>query len=390
VETLPSLPSPRTGAAATSLDNSIFLAGGADEDGACLHEFLRLTLNESGNSGWESLKRWNGPPRSGGVMVGQRGGEYGQVWLFGGNGEQGPLDDMYVYDPRKAVWIAGETPPPTALTETPALAMGQSHILFLGGSFLAFHTITDRWTQLTGMAAEFEKTVGAIPFKEGILVAGTRKGGNAWEGLEIQWAETVPEIRHFSAVDTVVLVLYLAALISIGIYCAKRKGTSHDYFLAGQNIPWWAAGLSLMATQVSAIGFMAVPAKTYATNWLYFTGVFTWFFAVPIVTVAFIPFFRRLNVITAYEYLEHRFNPAVRVYAALIFSLVQLGRMAVVLYLPALALSSVTDLQLHWCIITMGVLATVYTVAGGMAAVVWTDVVQAVVLLGGAILCIIS
>ncbi len=193
---------------------------------------------------------------------------------------------------------------------------------------------------------------------------------------------------HFGPLDYVALGVYLGALVLVGLYFARREKTSHDFFLAGGRIPWWAAGLSLMATQVSSIGFMAVPAKAYATDWAYFTGVFTCFLVVPIVTRAYIPFFRRLGVTSAYEYLEKRFHLVVRLLGTTVYSLLQLGRMAVVLYLPALALSTVTGLNVYGCILIMGVLCTLYTVAGGIEAVVWTDVIQAILLIGGALVCV--
>src|SRR5690606_30918590 len=137
-------------------------------------------------------------------------------------------------------------------------------------------------------------------------------------------------------------------------YFAKNGKNTDDFFLGGKRIPWWAAGLSLMATQVSAIGFMATPAKTFATDWLYFAGVATWFIVVPIATLIFIPFFCKLNITSAYEYLEVRFNLLVRVLAALLYCLLQLGRIAIVLYLPALALSAVVGLDVWVCIAIMG------------------------------------
>lgn len=145
-----------------------------------------------------------------------------------------------------------------------------------------------------------------------------------------------------------------------------------------------------MATQVSSIGFMAIPAKAYDTDWAYFTGVFTWFVVVPIVIYGFIPFYRKLQVTSAYEYLERRFNYTIRLFAASLYCLFQLiGRMGIILYLPALALSEVTGISTINCILIMGILSTIYTVLGGMEAVIWTDVLQAIVLFGGALLCIV-
>ncbi|MDP6367964.1 MAG: sodium/solute symporter, partial [Planctomycetota bacterium] len=110
---------------------------------------------------------------------------------------------------------------------------------------------------------------------------------------------------------------------------------------------------------------------------------------IVLVIYCFVPLFRRLEVTTAYEYLEARFSLAVRVLASAIFILFQLGRMGIVLLLPAIALSAVTGIDTYLCIGLMGLLATVYTVMGGIAAVIWTDVLQVFVLIGGALLCLV-
>jgi len=168
----------------------------------------------------------------------------------------------------------------------------------------------------------------------------------------------------------------------------RDKGDQDAYFRGGKRIPWWAAGLSLVATQVSAIGFVAIPAKTFATDWTYFAGIASWFIVAPIVTWKFIPMYQRLNVTTAYEYLEIRFDFVMRALISVLFMINQVTRAAVVLYLPAIALSAVTGIDKIWCIVAMGGVTTVYTVLGGMQTVIWTDVLQAVALLGGALLCV--
>ena len=195
-------------------------------------------------------------------------------------------------------------------------------------------------------------------------------------------------VSHFGAFDYALLLAYLATIIAIGAYFSLREKTSNDYFLAGGRVPWVVAGLSMMASQVSSIGFMAVPAKSYATDWAYYTGVITWFMVVPIVTRAYIPFFRRLNVTSAYEYLEERFHLSVRLCGTVIYSILQLGRLAIVLYLPALALSTVSGIDKSYCIILTGVVCTSYVMAGGIEAIVWLDALQAILLIGGALLCI--
>ena len=192
----------------------------------------------------------------------------------------------------------------------------------------------------------------------------------------------------FGWMNYVTLGIYLVLTLVVGLYFAGREKTTDDFFLGGRRVPWWAAGLSIFGTQLSAITFMAIPAKAYGTNWSYIFNHVTIVMVAPIVVFFYLPFFRRLRLTTAYEYLEMRFNVAVRLFGAAAFCLMQLGRMGIVLYLPAIALSTVTDLNIYVSILIMGVLCTVYTAFGGIEAVIWTDVFQVAVLLGGALLCI--
>ena len=152
---------------------------------------------------------------------------------------------------------------------------------------------------------------------------------------------------------------------------------------------WWAAGISIFGTQLSAITFMAIPAKVYATDWVYILAQAAIIIVAPIIVFLYLPFFRRLNITTAYEYLEKRFNAALRLLGGIAFCLMQLGRMGIVLYLPAIALATVTDFNVYTCILVMGVFCTIYTVLGGIEAVIWTDVLQVIVLMGGALLCVV-
>jgi SSS family transporter len=183
-----------------------------------------------------------------------------------------------------------------------------------------------------------------------------------------------------------VLIAYFVVLVGMGVYFSRRENTTDDYFLAGGRIPWWAAGISIFGTQLSAITFMAIPAQAYATNWVYILAQASIVLIAPVIVYAYLPFFRRLEVTTAYEYLGRRFNPSVRLFGSAAFVLLQLGRMAIVLFLPAIALSAASGINIYLSILFMGVLSTVYTVLGGIEAVVWSDVLQVVVLMGGAIL----
>jgi SSS family solute:Na+ symporter len=182
----------------------------------------------------------------------------------------------------------------------------------------------------------------------------------------------------------VVLGCYLAVLVGVGAYFAKREKSTDDFFLAGRRIPFWAAGLSIFGTQLSAITYLAMPARAYATDWSLLPLNIGILAVAPLVVFVYIPLFRRLNITTAYEYLEKRFHVSIRVFGSLSFIAFQLGRMGIVILLPALALSAVTGMNVYLCIALIGVLSTVYTALGGMEAVIWTDVLQAVVLIGGA------
>ncbi|MFI4910920.1 MAG: sodium:solute symporter [Sedimentisphaeraceae bacterium JB056] len=194
---------------------------------------------------------------------------------------------------------------------------------------------------------------------------------------------------NFGLLNYTVLGVYLAILVGMGFYFSKHEKSTDDFFLAGRRIPSWAAGLSIFGTQLSAITFMAVPAKAYSSNWQYFLGnIAIVLVAAPVAAFIFIPFYRRLNITTAYEYLEKRFNLAVRLFASAIYIVMQLLRMGIVLFLPALALSTVSGIDVRLTILLMGILCTIYTVLGGIEAVIWTDVVQVIVLLAGALLCL--
>jgi len=191
------------------------------------------------------------------------------------------------------------------------------------------------------------------------------------------------------ALDYLALFAYLALLVCIGVYFSRRENTTDDYFLAGRRVPWWAAALSIFGTHLSAVTFMGIPAAAFKTDWVTILINLGIILVAPVTVFCFLPFYRRLNVTTIYEYLEMRFSPAIRVYGSLSSVLLQLAKMGVFLLLPALALSTVTGFNVYACILIMGLLCTTYTVLGGIEAVIWIDVLQSCVLLGGGLLCIV-
>lgn len=187
--------------------------------------------------------------------------------------------------------------------------------------------------------------------------------------------------RTLGWLDYVVLALYFALNLGIGWWCARRKrASSGDFFLGGGRVAWWAMAISFFATSTSSISFMALPAKTYQSDWLVFGSAPAQALAGLLVGFVFVGLLRRLNLTTIYGYLEQRFSLKVRLLGAGLGVLLKVaGRMAVVMLLPALALSTVTGLNVYISIALMGLVTTIYALEGGFEAVIWTDVLQAVV-----------
>ena len=188
----------------------------------------------------------------------------------------------------------------------------------------------------------------------------------------------------FGALNYVTLGAYLLATLVMGVWFSRRTKSTGDYFRAGGRIPWWVMGISI--SNVSSISYMSIPAKAYAENWVVFWVNVPILLLAPVVVYLLLPVFNRLQSASAYEYLEARFGLAARLYGATAFVLFQIGRMALVIYLPALALAAVTDLNLIVCIFVIGALSAIYSALGGIEGVIWTDFAQTVFLLGAAVL----
>ncbi|WP_438481339.1 sodium:solute symporter [Oleiharenicola lentus] len=187
---------------------------------------------------------------------------------------------------------------------------------------------------------------------------------------------------EFGTLNYITLGLYLVATAAIGLWFTKRNKSTTDYFSAGRRIPWWVMGISI--SNVSSISYMSIPAKAYAENWIIFFVNLPILLLAPVVVFVLLPVFNRLTSASAYEYLEKRFGLVARIYGASAFVLFQVGRMALVIYMPALALAAVTDFNLVVCILLIGTLSAVYSALGGIEGVIWTDFAQTVFLLGAA------
>ena len=150
----------------------------------------------------------------------------------------------------------------------------------------------------------------------------------------------------FGLANWIVVVLYLVGMLLVGAYFTKRSSKDTDaFFKAGGKIPAWAAGISIFATTLSSITFMSVPERAFLSDWSYAIGSLVIIPIIPILNHYYVPFFRKLKVTTAYEYLEARFSPLIRALSSLLFIIYHIGRVAVVTYLPVLAVASVTDID---------------------------------------------
>ena len=192
--------------------------------------------------------------------------------------------------------------------------------------------------------------------------------------------------RKFHWLNWVVMAVYFFGLAGMGWWFMRKKKSADDYFRGGGRIPWWAAGVSIFAAMTSSISFLAVPALAYMSDWRYAPKCFCIILIPPLVIGCYLPFFRKLNLTCAYEYLELRFNLACRLLASLAFNLFMVARMTVVAYLPALAVAAVTGADVNACIVVVCLLTIVYSAMGGIEAVIWGDVVQTVVMVGGTVL----
>lgn len=407
----PSLPVPLAHATGALIDRKVYIAGGQESMArpeATTH-FYVLDVDHR-EKGWKALEGWPGEARGYAVSAAQSDGFDNCFYLFGGrnyraDGSVDVLTDGFAYNPRLQTWR--KLTPSFPVMAGTAIPAGANHILFFGGVSELIdgsdqHPGFDRTVRLYHTVTQtlIEKEI--IPYPVAVTTTVARKNnifylgsGETKPGIRTPYllkGKIVPFPKGLGTVNTVVIVLYFLSLAWIGYYFSKKQKNTDDYFKGGGRIPWWAVGLSIFGTGLSAITFMSIPAKAYTSDWSYMLLNAGILLVTPVIIYLFIPFYRRLNVTTVYEYLEQRFNAAIRILCSVAFILFQIGRMGIVLYLPAIALNVVTGFDIFLCIGLMGILSLLYTMMGGIEAVVWTDALQVVVLLGGAItiVCIAS
>ena len=423
-EMLPSLPFTIANSTGVVIGDNVYVVGGLKNptDTTAQNVVWRLDLSlPPEKMKWEPL-----PPLPGkGRMLAVAGHQDSHLYVFSGvelrkDNATGIvtrhyLKDAYVFDVSEGWKGIKELPHPVAAAPSPAYTSGQSHLIIFGGDdgehahrvlelkenhpgfrqdILAYHTITDTWSVI-GKIGKGKKdetsvspvTTSLVQWNDFVVLP----GGEVKPG--VRSTNVLSATLHlppsgFKGWDWAVLVVYFGVVLGISIYVSKTMNAStNDFFLGGQKIPWWAAGISIFGSKLSALTFIAIPAKTYSTNWIYIFANLMIVAVAPIVIWFFLPYFRKLKITSVYEYLAIRFNKKVKLLGSLTFILFQIGRLGIIIYLPALVLATVTGMDLIVCVILISLITTAYSFAGGIEAVIWTEVMQVIVLLGGAFLC---
>jgi len=191
-----------------------------------------------------------------------------------------------------------------------------------------------------------------------------------------------------TTLDWIVLGFYLAAIVAFGLWMGRGNRRIEDFFLADRQMRWWAAGLSVMATQISAITFVGTTGQAYTHGMSFLAFYFGLPFAMVVLSMTLVPFFYRARVFTAYQYLEQRFDPRTRTLTSLLFLLSRGLAVGVTLYAPAVVLSVVLGWSEPATILAMGGTTIAYVVYGGNRSVIWTDVVQMGIIWLGIFLCV--
>ena len=416
----PALPSPCAFGAATLLGNAedgmVFLAGG--QSGSSLdtatNHMWSLDLSKRNDTAafvWKKEPELPGPTRALNLTLAQHDGYEDSLYVISGRRQNGEevefLTDVWQYKPSSKSWRPRAEVPRCVMAGT-GIGWGQSHLLVLGGAdgslffkadelrdnhpgfpkeAWAYHTITDTWVS-AGKTPQNQVTTIAVQWDNAIVIA----SGEIRPRVRTPnvWKVTVnPKPDQFGVINNVILIGYLLGMVAIGFYFARRTKNTDDFFRGGKNVAWWAAGCSIFATMLSSLTYTGVPSKSYAQDWVYSVGNFMIPLVAVIAVYVALPFYRGIDATSAYEYLEKRFNRGTRLFGSASFTLFHVFRMAVVMSLTGMALAVATPLTPVQSVLVMGFMSILYCTMGGIEAVIWTDTVQTVILLGGALIALI-
>ncbi len=188
--------------------------------------------------------------------------------------------------------------------------------------------------------------------------------------------------------DILVVLAYLGAIVWIGAHFARRQTSTDAYFAGGRSVPAWAIGFSVMATSISSVTFLAYPGEGFAGNWIRLVQGLTLPLVLVFVLWWLVPLYRHVIRLSAYEYFEKRFGYGARLYSSLAFTLMHFSKMGTVFFLLALALAKMTGYNTYHVVLVVATLTVIYTLVGGIEAVIWSDVLQSFVLVGGGLVCV--
>ena len=188
-------------------------------------------------------------------------------------------------------------------------------------------------------------------------------------------------------IDIIVFLLFTGGVVAFGCSFFKKKGTSEEFTSAGRSLPGWVVGMSIFATYVSSISYLGYPGKAFSGDW----NAFVFSLSIPIASYFaaryFVPFYRSQDSISAYSFLENRFGPWARIYASSCYLLTQIARTGSILYLLALPMNVLLGWHIQTIIVVTSVAIVLYSMLGGMKAVIWTEAIQGIILIGGAVVC---
>lgn len=189
-------------------------------------------------------------------------------------------------------------------------------------------------------------------------------------------------------IDLIIFLIFTGGIVLFGCSFFNKKSSSEDFTSAGRSLPGWVVGMSIFATYVSSISYLGNPGKAYASDW----NAFVFGLSIPIASFFaakyFVPFYRSQGSVSAYSFLEERFGVWARLYASACYLLTQIARMGSILYLLALPMNILMGWDIYWVIIITSIAIIVYSMMGGIKAVIWTEAIQGFILIGGALICL--
>jgi len=428
IEPLPAFPFGFKMGAAACYQDTIYVVANRAEQGS---DVWLLDLNDR-SRGWRALPALPIAREQPVAVIQNTAMQKTALFVFAGFGTNGlVLTDGYAYDlakGEKGFWQqlpSTTTPQPHfPVVGAQAVASGDQHILFFGGShravwnthmqtlaalqgetlqqyqqrylrqppeayqfnreILAYHTVSDTWFIWGKQPFSGRCGMAIIPRQDGsiLLASGEIAPGVRTPDCAIMRFERVTSFHPF---NIVIIAGYILAMAGIGLYFMRKTKSADDFFRGGGRLPWWAVSVSLYAAMFSSITFISIPALAYASDWRYYVLPIGIVALAPIVVRYYLPFFRRLNLTSAYAYLELRFNLACRLFASAAFIFFMIVRVAIVAYLPAIAISAVTSINVNVAIIVVILCTIAYCVSGGIEAVIWSDVIQTAVIAVGTV-----